>query len=114
MMMILAALASVAAAPVQAGRAMGVSGNPDAKAHFVLAEQPANADPDAIVMLRVENGASHYEENVPIEIDVLFAKADLAKIKWCTYRTTTAEMMKSAKTCKPSLSIEAGRSYTIR
>ena len=112
--MILAVLAALVAAPVQAGRAMGVSGSPDAKAHFVLAEPPANADPDAIVMLRVENGASHYEENVPIEIVVLFAKADLAKIKWCTYRTTTAEMMKGTKTCKPSLAIEAGRSYTIR
>ena|SRR5450755_2220384 len=103
-----------AAAPSWAGRAIGVSGNPDAKAHFTLAEQPANASPDLVVMLRIDNGGSHYEENVPIEIDVLFAKADIARIKWCTYRTTTEELMKGKKTCTPNQLIEAGHTYTIK
>ena len=96
----IAALA--ACGPLWAQTSIGVSPSPDTKTHFVWTGSERKENAGKTLYLVVEHGGQKTGTSVSDEIDVRFARADVGKIKWCSYIGKDLEVAK----CKPSQALK--------
>ena len=98
------------AAPAWAQTSIGVSTTPDTKTHFVWAGAERKENRDKTLYLVVEHGSQKTGTSVSDEIDVRFARAEVGKIKWCSYVGKDLELGK----CKPSQALKPDGVITIK
>jgi hypothetical protein len=102
-------LAALWPATSYADRSIGVSSDPDTRTTFKWVGEEKNKDPDAYMMVMVQNGGSTYGTNVTESgVDVTFAKSDMSQLKWCAYLEK-----KGAKKCKPDKAMKPGGEIRI-
>src|SRR5262245_60493738 len=97
-------------APAWAQQSIGVSKSPDTKTHFVWTGAELKQKAGKKMYVVIQNGGNAYGTNVNGEIDVTFAKADAAQIKWCSYVGTDLDMKK----CKPAQALKPGGEIKIK
>ena len=96
--------------PAWAQTSIGVSTSPDTKTHFVWAGAERKENRDKTLYLVIEHGSQKTGTSVSDEIDVRFARAEVGKIKWCSYIGKDLELGK----CKPSQALKPDGVITIK
>ena len=97
-------------APAWADFSFGVSSSPDTKTHFVWTGADRKQNAGKTLYLVVQNGGQTTGSSATDEFDVTFARADVGKIKWCSYVGTDLEIKK----CKPDKALTPGGTIKIK
>ena len=92
------ALTLLVACSASAQPVVTVSSSPDSKTRFAWAGSELKENRDKMLYVVVEHGTQKTATGVSDELDVRFARAEIGKIKWCSYVGTDLRVNK----CKPS------------
>ena len=91
-------VALLLASPASAQVAITVSSSPDTRTRFEWTGSELKQNRDKTLFVVVEHGTQKTTIGVADEADVRFAKAEVGKIRWCSY--VGADMQ--ANKCTPS------------